>query len=101
MTGAENVHVNSNNIIFTIIQSKLFAPVVILSANNNKKLLSKGFERSVYWNEFKIKSESKNATNKYRYILHSNVFWVNRVFVLSYLNRDLHVKQIKVQRYYL
>ena len=30
------------------------------------KLLSKGSERSMYWNEYKTKSENKNTTNEYR-----------------------------------
>ena len=46
--------------------------VVTLPARDNQKLskrLSKGFERSVYWNEYKTKSENENTTNKYRYFL--------------------------------
>ena len=52
--GAENVineDANANNIIFTIKDTKLNVPVVTLSARDNQKLsklLSKGFERSVY-----------------------------------------------------
>ena len=44
---------NANNIIFTIKDTKLYVPVVTLSARDNQKLsklLSKRFERSVYWN---------------------------------------------------
>ena len=43
-----NVNNNANNIIFTIKDTKLYVPVVTLSARNNQKLsklLSKGFER--------------------------------------------------------
>ena len=42
---------NPNNIIFTIKDTKLYVPVVTLSAKNNQKLtkrFSKGFGRSVY-----------------------------------------------------
>ena len=46
------------------------------------KLLSKGFERSVYWKEYKTKSENKNMTNQPRYFLESNFVEVNRPFVL-------------------
>ena len=45
-----NDDANSNNIIFTIKDTKLYVPVVILSTRDNQKLsklLSKGFERSV------------------------------------------------------
>ena len=56
--GADNDNVNTNNIIFTIKDTKLYVPVVTLSAKTNQKLsklLSKGFERSVYWNKYKTK----------------------------------------------
>ena len=49
---------NPVSIIFTIKDIKLYLPVIILSAKVNEKLsklLSKGFERSGYWNEYKIK----------------------------------------------
>ena len=46
--GADNANANFNNIIFTIKDTKLYLPVVTLSARENQKLskLSKGFERS-------------------------------------------------------
>ena len=91
-------------IIFTIKYTKLYVPVVTLSAKDNQKLsklFSKGFERSVYWNEFKTKSETKNTTNKYRYFLKSKLLRVNKFFVSVYLNRNNDVKQFKTQKYYL
>ena len=54
--GAENANDNSNNISFTIKYTKLYVPVVTLSTRDNQKLsriLSKGFERSAYWNDYK------------------------------------------------
>ena len=62
--GADTADANSNNIIFTIKDTKLYVPVATLSAKDNQKLLqflSKGFESSVYWNEYKTKSENKNT----------------------------------------
>ena len=58
--GNDNDNVNSNNIIFTIKYTKLYVLVVTLSAKDNQKLsklLGKGFERSVCWNEYKTKSK--------------------------------------------
>ena len=49
--GVDNADANSNNIIFTIKDKKLYVPVLTLSAKDNLKLtkhLSKGLERSVY-----------------------------------------------------
>ena len=73
--GVENNNADSD-IIFTIKDTKLYVPVVTLSAKNNQKLskrLSKGFERSLYWNEYKIKSENKKTTNDYRYFLNQTL----------------------------
>ena len=83
--GNENdVNDNNNaiNIIFTIKYTKLYVPVVTLSARDNQKLtklLSKGFERSVYWNEYKTKSDK--TTNEFKYFLQSNFVGVSRLFV--------------------
>ena len=82
---------NSNIIIITIKDTKLYLLVVTLLVKDNRKLskrFSKGFERSIYWSEFKTKSENKNTTNKYRYFLESNFVGVNRLFVLVYTNQD-------------
>ena len=57
---------NFNNIIFAVKDTKLYVTVVTLSSKDNQKLsklLSKGFEISVYWNEYKkvrLKIQQKN-----------------------------------------
>ena len=77
----ENGHSNSNNIIITIKDIKLYVPVVTLSEKDNQKLskpISKGFKKSVYWNEYKTKNcRKKNVTNEYRYFLGYNFVGVN------------------------
>ena len=81
---------NDNNIIFIIKVKKLYGPAVTLSAREKQKLsklLSKEFERSVYWNEYKTKNETKTRTNEFRYFLKSYFVGVNRLFLLVYLNR--------------
>ena len=98
--GNDSVNDNSNvnTIIFTIKDTKLYVPAVTLSARDNKnlsKLLSKGFERSVCWNEYKTKSEDKNTTNEYRCFLESDFDAVNRSFVLVYSNQDANSKRLK------
>ena len=102
--GNDNANGNDENIILTIKGTKLYVTVATLSAKDNKnvtKLLSKGFERSVYWNEYKTKSENKNTTNEYRYFLESNFVGVNRLFVSVYSNKDADSKRFKAKRYYL
>ena len=96
--------VSADNTIFTIKDTKLCVPVVTLSATGKQKLskvLGKGFERSVYWNECKTKSEDKNERNEKTYFLKLNFVGVNRSFVLVYLNLDNNVKRYKVSGYYL
>ena len=68
-------NINSNNIILTIKDTKLYVPVVTLSGRNNQKLsklLSKGFKRSVYWNDYKTQSQKKNTANEYKYFRQSS-----------------------------
>ena len=57
-----NVGANDNNDIdtntFQITKTELYVPVVTLKTNDNlklTKLLSKGFKRSIFWNEYKSK----------------------------------------------
>ena len=93
-----------NKIIFAIRDTKLYVPVVTLSGKDNQKLsklLSKGFERPVYWNEYKIKSENKNTTNEYRYFLESNFVGVNRLFALVSSNQDHNAKRFNARKCYL
>ena len=91
-----------NNIIFIIKDKKLYIPVVTLSEKDNKnlsKLLSKGFERSLSWNEFKRKSEMKSTIKEYRSFLKSNFVGVDRFFVVFYSNQDDNAKRFKARRF--
>ena len=102
--GNNNANSNDDNIIFPIKDIKLYVSVVTLSVRDNQKLtklLSKGFEASVYWNEYKTKSGSKNTANEYRYFLGSHFAGVSRLFVLFYSNEDNHPKRFITRRYYL
>ena len=73
-----NEDANANNIIFTIEDTKLYVSVVTLSARDNQnlsRLFSKEFEKWVYWNEYKTKSDNENMANKFRSILESILFF--------------------------
>ena len=77
--------------IFTIKDIKLYVPVVTISEKDSfklSKLHSKGFERSVHWNEHKRRSENKNITNEYRYFLKLNFVGISTLFVLVYSSQD-------------
>ena len=106
--GADNADADSNNIIFTMKVTKFYVPVVTFPAKENQKLsklFSKESERSVYWNEYKTKSENKITRDKYRYFLQSSFVRVKRLFVLTYSYQETMLKVLKVddiiyQRYY-
>ena len=71
----------------------MYIPVVTLSTKDNVSLpkqLNKGFKRSVYWNEYKSKIETKTAdiNNLKRFPLDASFQVVNRLFVLCYNNTD-------------
>ena len=88
---------------------KIYVPVVILSTKGNQKLtkfLSKGFERSVYWNEYKTKNENKNSTNECWYILKANFVGVNRylfpfIQIKMTVLRDLKIEDITYQKVWI
>ena len=68
--GNDNDDAICNNIILTTKDSKLYVPILTLSAKGNQKLtkiMGKGLERSVYQNEYTTKSANNNRTNKYRF----------------------------------
>ena len=69
-----NKNNNANNFVFTIKYRKLYVPDVNYQQESSKiiknyyqkssKLLRKRFERSIYWNECKTKTENKNTANE-------------------------------------
>ena len=95
--GNDNDNANDNNLIFTIKDTKL---LVHLISEINPKLsnfLTKRFERSVYWNEYKTKNENKNTKNEYRYFLKSNFVGFNRLFVLVYSIKNDNSNRFKLK----
>ena len=100
--GADNTNDNPNNIISTIKDKKLYVLVVPLSAKdikNYQNISAKDLKDQCIEMDTKTKSENKNTTNKYRYFSESNIFGVNRLFVLVYSNEDGNAKRFKTQRY--
>ena len=78
-----------------------FCNLISKKQSKLSKLFSKGFERSVYWNEHKTKSGKKNTTNEFRYFLLSNFARVNRLFVLVYPDRNNESKRFFIRKCYL
>ena len=76
-------------VTFAITDTKLYAPIVTLSAEDNvklSKLLGKGFKRSIYWNEYKVIAYKAYNANVYiRELLHSSYQGAKILFVLPYM----------------
>ena len=78
--------------VFIINDTKSYVPVVTLSKEDNKDFIeqqSKGFQRSIYCNEFKTKEQNvdsgANNANVVRYIsLDPSFQGVNRLFLMAY-----------------
>ena len=55
---------NNRETAFKITSSKLYVPIVTLSTKDNVNLtkkLNEGFKRSVYWNQYKSKIETRKT----------------------------------------
>ena len=95
-----------NNAVFIINDTKLYVPVVTLSKEDNKDFIeqqNKGFQRSIYWNEYKTKELTENAdANVFKYInLDPSFQGVNRLFVMAYSRVDGHATRNGQKKYYL
>ena len=98
---------NANKVIFKITDAKLYVLIVTLSIEDNSKLtklLSEGFRRPIYWNEYKVipnKTVEIAAVNDVKYIrelLDSSWQGVKRLFVLVY-NNTASNDQVSVDSY--
>ena len=74
--------------LFRIKSTKLYNYCTKLSTKDNVNLtkqLIEGFKRSVYWNEYKSKIETKPANDQTftRFPLDASFQGVNRLFVLA------------------
>ena len=95
-----------DNAVFIINDTKLYAPVVTLSKEDNKDFIgqqNKGFQRSVYWNEYKTKEINEDAgSNVFKYInLDPSFQGVNRLFVMAYNRVDGQPTGNGQRKYYL
>ena len=88
----------------------MYVPVVTLSKEDNKDFIeqqNKGFQRSIYWNEYKTKEKKEDANaNETKYIsLDPSFQGVNRLFVIAYSRlaaaNDDQFNRNSEQKYYL
>ena len=84
----------------------MYVPVVTLSKEDNKDFIeqqNKGFQRSIYWNEYKTKEINENAdANVFKYInLDPSFQGVNRLFVMAYNRVNSQPTRNGQRKYYL
>ena len=92
--------------VFIINDTKMYVPVVTFSEEDNKDFIeqqNKGFQRSIYWNEYKTKEINENAdANVFKYInLDPSFQGVNRLFVMAYNRANGQPTRNGQQKYYL
>ena len=97
---------NVGNAVFIINDTKLYVPVVTLSKEDNKDFIeqqNKGFQRSIYWNEYKTEEVNKDAdANVFKYInLDPSFQGANRLFVIAYNRANGQLTRNGQQKYYL
>ena len=88
---------------FTITDTKLYVPVVTLNIEDNAKLselLSKGFERSAYWNKCKA-TLTNYAASYIRERLGASFQGVNKLFVLPYASDNNVTDENSFRKYFL
>ena len=92
-----------------LTSTKLYVPIVTLSTKDNVNLtkqLNEGFKRSIYWNEYKSKIETKilDNDNTTRFSLDASFQGVNRLFALAFGNTnngDNKVERDSHRKYFL
>ena len=76
---------------FGITETKLYVPVVTLSAKDNEKLLQQlksGFKKAINWNKYES-SINTFAQNRYlNYLINPSFQGVKRLFLLSFENEN-------------
>ena len=86
---------------FAITETKLYIPVVTLSAQDNAKLLQQlksGFNRIFNWNKYLSKPELLAQHPNLNHLVEPSFQGVNRFFVLAF---DNDAQRISNKRYYL
>ena len=69
----------------------MYVPVVTLSTQNDNKLLEKlkvGFKRAIKWNKYRSEMSNHTKNNNLNYLIDSTFTKVNRLFVLTFENKD-------------
>ena len=100
---------DAGNAVFIINDTKMYVPVITLSKEDNRDFIeqqNKGFERSIYWNEYKTKknetvNDNDPATIVRDITLDPSFQGVNRLLVMAYNSETGQPTRNGQQKYYL
>ena len=84
-----STNVANQGVIFTITETRLYVPVVTLSAQDNAKLLPQlksGFKRTIDWNKYLSKRELLAQNPNLNHLVEVSFQGINRLFVLAFEN---------------
>ena len=74
---------------FKIADTSLYVPVIILSIQDNAKLLQQlksGFKRTINWNKYQTKVSTEGVNRYLDFLIEPSFQGVHRLFVLSFEN---------------
>ena len=97
-------NIANQNPTFTITETNLYVSVVILSTQDNEKLLphlKSGFKRKISWNKYLAKPELLAQIANLNYLIAPSFQGVNRHFVLAFEHDNNNDWRIINKRYYI
>ena len=89
---------------FKIRDTKLYAPVVTLSKENDTKLLEElktGLKRTIKWNKFRSQMTIQPQNNNLNYLIDPTYANVNRLFVLPFTRNNADDNRDSFSHYYV
>ena len=101
---------DAGDAVSIINDTKMYVPFVTLSKEDNKDFIeqqNKGFQRSIYWNEYKTKEKNELVNNDNTapsvgdIILDPSFQGVNRLFVMAYNSENSQPTRNGQRKYYL
>ena len=89
---------------FKVTDTKLYVSVVILSKENDTKLLEQlksGFKRTIKWNKYRSQMTIQSQNNNLNYLINPTFTNVNRLFVLPFTITNTHDYRNSFSKYYV
>ena len=94
---------NPENAIFQITDTKLYVAVVILSKENDIKLLEQlnlGFKKTIKWNQYRSQMTIQPQNNNLNYLVDPTFTNVHRLFVLPFPRNNNTDSRYSYSNYY-